>query len=312
MKKYAIGIDVGGTTVKLGFFTVEGELLNKGEIPTRKEENGKYILDDIAKTIFEQLEKAKISKDEVVGAGLGIPGPVYDDGIVKECVNLGWGVVNVKEEMEQRLGLPVKAGNDANVAAFGETWQGGGKGCDNAVMITLGTGVGAGVVIDGTILTGYHGYGGEIGHMKIKQDETERCNCGKTGCLEQYASATGVVRVAKRYMEQKKTQSTLYDYENLTAKDVFDAAKANDALALEVVEDVCSTLALALSYISCAVNPEVFIVGGGVSKAGKILIDTIEKYFVDDVFGDQKKTAFALASLGNDAGIYGSARLVLA
>lgn len=311
MKKYAVGIDVGGTTVKLGVFTVEGQLLDKWEIVTRKEEKGKYILPDIAKSVLGKLDEMKITKDEVAGAGIGIPGPVNGDGVVNGCVNLGWGVVPVKAEMEKLLGVPVEAGNDANVAALGESWQGGGKGYGNAVMVTLGTGVGGGVVIDGGVINGFHGYGGEIGHMTMKLDETEHCNCGKRGCLEQYASATGVVRVAKRYLAEKITQSPLRDCENLTAKDVFDAAKENDTLALEIVEDVCSTLALALSYISCTVDPEVFIIGGGVSKAGSILTDTVAKYFVDDVFGDQKKTAFALASLGNDAGIYGSAKLVL-
>ncbi len=311
MKKYAVGIDVGGTTVKLGVFTVEGQLLDKWEIVTRKEEKGKYILPDIAKSVLGKLDEMKITKDEVAGAGIGIPGPVNGDGVVNGCVNLGWGVVPVKAEMENLLGVPVEAGNDANVAALGESWQGGGKGYGNAVMVTLGTGVGGGVVIDGGVINGFHGYGGEIGHMTMKLDETEHCNCGKRGCLEQYASATGVVRVAKKYLAEKITQSPLRDCENLTAKDVFDAAKENDTLALEIVEDVCSTLALALSYISCTVDPEVFIIGGGVSKAGSILTDTVAKYFVDDVFGDQKKTAFALASLGNDAGIYGSAKLVL-
>lgn len=312
MKKYAVGIDVGGTTVKLGIFTVEGQLLDKWEIVTRKEESGKYILLDIAASVLDKLKEKGIAKDEVAGAGIGIPGPVRADGTVNGCVNLGWGVVPVKAKMEALLGVPVEAGNDANVAALGESWQGGGKGYGNAVMVTLGTGVGGGVVIDGGVINGFHGYGGEIGHMMMNPDETEYCNCGKRGCLEQYASATGVVRVAKKYLAEKITQSTLRDCENLTAKDVFDAAKENDTLALEIVEDVCSTLALALSYISCTVDPEVFIIGGGVSKAGSILTDTVAKYFVNDVFGDQKKTVFALASLGNDAGIYGSAKLVLA
>ena len=312
MKKYAVGIDLGGTTVKLGIFTVEGQLLDKWEIVTRKEENGKHILPDIAEAVLGKLQEKGIVKDEVAGAGIGIPGPVRADGTVNGCVNLGWGVVPVKAELEALLGVPVEAGNDANVAALGESWQGGGKGYGNAVMVTLGTGVGGGVVIDGGVISGFHGYGGEIGHMMMNPDETEYCNCGKRGCLEQYASATGVVRVAKKYLAKKITQSPLRDCENLTAKDVFDAAKENDTLALEIVEDVCSTLALALSYISCTVDPEVFIIGGGVSKAGSILTDTIAKYFVNDVFGDQKKTVFAQASLGNDAGIYGSAKLVLA
>ncbi len=311
MKKYAIGIDVGGTTVKLGVFTAEGQLLDKWEITTRTEENGKYIMGDITDAVLGKLEEKGIKKEEVAGAGIGIPGPVTD-GVVTVCVNLGWGTVPLKEKMESLLGMRVEVGNDANVAALGESWQGGGKGYSTAVMVTLGTGVGGGVVIGGGVIDGFHGCGGEIGHMTMNPHETEYCNCGKRGCLEQYASATGVVRVAKKYLAKETKDSSLRSVENLTAKDVFDAAKAGDALAVEIVENVCSTLALALSYISCTVDPEVFIIGGGVSRAGSILTDTVSKYFAENAFGDQKKTAFALASLGNDAGIYGCAKLVLA
>lgn len=309
--KYAVGVDLGGTTVKQGIFTADGELVTKWEIRTRKQENGKYILPDIAASVNEALEKNKIKKEDVLGIGMGVPGAIQPDGSVDVCVNLGWGKVQVKEEMEKYTGLPVYPANDANIAALGEMWQGGGKGCHNAVMVTLGTGVGGGIIVDGKIIAGTSGFGGEIGHMKMRSDETEVCGCGKTGCLEQYASATGVARMARRTLEKTDLPSVLRNTDRVTAKDVFDAAKAGDQLGVQIVEEVCDILALALSYVSCVCDPEVFIIGGGVSKAGTILTDTIQKYYVDNVFGGLKKAGFVLATLGNDAGIYGGAKLAI-
>lgn len=309
--KYAVGVDLGGTTVKMGIFTEEAELVTKWEINTRKEENGKYILGDIAASVKETLEKNGISKENVKGIGMGVPGAIQPDGSVHSCVNLGWKQVMVKDEMEALTGLPVYPANDANIAALGEMWQGGGKGCKNAVMVTLGTGVGGGIIVDGKIVVGTSGFGGEIGHMKMNLEETEVCGCGKKGCLEQYTSATGVARMAGRMLKESKEDSVLRNTDIVTAKDVFDAAKAGDKMGLQIVEEVSRILALALSYISCVCDPEVFIIGGGVSKAGTILTDTVQKYYVDDVFGDLKKTGFVLATLGNDAGIYGGAKLAL-
>jgi len=198
MKKYSVGVDIGGTTVKIGIFKSEGELLKKWEIPTDKNENGTHILGDIAESIEKVLKEENISKDDVHGIGMGVPGPVKADGTVVKCVNLGWGIFNVEQALESIIGLKVKAANDANIAALGESWQGGGKGYDSMVMVTLGTGVGGGVIIDGKILAGINGAAGEIGHIKVSDEETEECGCGKKGCLEQYASATGVVRCAKK------------------------------------------------------------------------------------------------------------------
>lgn len=309
--KYAVGVDLGGTTVKMGIFTEDAKLVTKWEIKTRKEENGKYILGDIAASIGETLEQNGISKEDVTGIGMGVPGAIQPDGSVHSCVNLGWKQVMVKDEMESLTGLLVYPANDANIAALGEMWQGGGKGCKNAVMVTLGTGVGGGIIIDGKIVVGTSGFGGEIGHMKMNMEETEVCGCGKTGCLEQYASATGVARMAGNMLKASEEDSVLRKTDVVTAKDVFDAAKAGDKLGLQVVEEVSRILALALSYISCVCDPEVFIIGGGVSKAGTILTDTVQKYYLDDVFGDLKKAGFVLATLGNDAGIYGGAKLAL-
>lgn len=309
--KYCFGVDVGGTTVKLGLFTEEGSLLDKWEIPTRREEQGKYVLPDIAQSLQARMQEKDISSDEIVGVGIGVPGPVTSDGVVNHCVNLGWGIVNVEKEMNALTGLTVKVGNDANVAALGEAWQGGGKGYANVVMVTLGTGVGGGIILDGQILTGSCGAAGEIGHILINEKEPDACNCGKCGCLEQYASATGIVKEAKRLLASTSEASLMRDCSPLTAKDIFDLAKKDDALALKAVDQLCHSLAIALSHISQVIDPQVFVIGGGVSKAGEIITEGIERYYDGLVMEALKGKKFNLASLGNDAGIFGSAKMVL-
>ncbi len=313
MEKKCIGVDVGGTTVKIGLFEVSGELLKKWEIPTRKEEQGKYILDDVAASILEVLKQEEISLEQICGAGLGVPGPVKKDGYVEVCVNLGWKDRRPSEELSHLLGnIPVLCGNDANVAALGEMWKGGGEGYTDIVMVTLGTGVGGGVILDEKILSGRHGLGGEIGHIHIRDEETEHCNCGGVGCLEQVASATGIAREARRKMASCDQPSVLRAAkEVLTAKDVLDAAKEGDKLALEVMETVGHYLGVALSQIAVTVDPDIFVIGGGVSKAGQFLIDIIERHYKPYVAISQDRAKIGLAKLGNDAGIYGAARMVL-
>ena len=311
MKKYAFGVDIGGTTCKIGFFETNGTLLDKWEITTNKENNGASILSDVAHSVDNKLAQEGISKDEVQGIGIGVPGPVKSNGVVNRCVNVGWGVVNVEEELSKLTGLMVKAGNDANVAALGEMWQGGAKGSKDVVMVTLGTGVGGGIIVDGKIVAGFGGAGGEIGHITVNPDEIEACNCGQYGCLEQYASATGIVRVAKRKLAKTTEETSLRGYTELTAKNVFDEAKAGDEVALGLVDEVCGILGAELSNIACVVNPEIFVIGGGVSKAGTILIESIQKHFVESCFHECRNTKFALAGLGNDAGMYGCVKMLL-
>lgn len=311
MKKYGFGIDVGGTTVKVGFFETSGKLLDKWEIKTNTANGGEAILPDIANAIEEKLNKEGINKDEVQGVGIGVPGPVLSSGVVTICVNLGWKNVDVAGTLSKLTGLPVKVGNDANVAALGEMWQGGAKGSRDVVMVTLGTGVGGGIIVDGKMVAGATGAGGEIGHIVVDPSEKEVCNCGQYGCLEQYTSATGVVRMAKRKLAKISDETSLSKFDNLTAKDVFDEAKAGDKVALEIVEEVCNILGVALGKIACVVNPEVFVIGGGVSRAGKILIDNVQKHYVANVFSSCQGARFELASLGNDAGMYGCMRLML-
>ena len=313
MGKKCIGIDIGGTTVKLGLFTVDGELLDKWEVVTRKEEDGKYILEDVAASIKTVLGEKEIEIQDVVGVGMGVPGPVLPNGYVEVCVNLGWRNKNPQTELSNLLnGILVKSGNDANVAALGEMWQGGGKGYTDIVMVTLGTGVGGGVIIDEKIIAGKHGLGGEIGHIHVRDEEWEHCNCGGVGCLEQIASATGIAREARRKMETSDAPSSMRKYgEAITAKNVLDEAKDGDVMALEVVEIVSRYLGLMLAQVAMTVDQEMFVVGGGVSRAGQLLIEKIEKYY--DYYSpiSQNKGKIGLALLGNDAGIYGAARLVL-
>ena len=236
MAKYVFGVDIGGTTVKIGLFTAEGTMVDKWEITTRTDEGGKYILGDIAASIESKLADKQIDKSEVKGIGMGVPGPVKADGTVLRCVNLGWGIFNAADELSKIIGLPVKAGNDANMAALGEMWQGGGKGFSNIVMVTLGTGVGGGIILDGKMLSGVNGAGGEIGHIQVNDDETEVCGCGRKGCLEQYTSATGIVRMANTLLNTTDRPSALRNVQYVSAKEVFDAAKQGDELAAEIVD----------------------------------------------------------------------------
>lgn len=311
MKKYGFGVDVGGTTIKMGFFETNGKLIDKWEIKTDTSNGGENILSDIAKAIDNKLAQEGISKNDVQGVGVGVPGPVNSKGIVLKCVNLGWGVFNVEEELASLTGLKVKAGNDANVAALGEMWQGAGKGSEDMVMVTLGTGVGGGIIVDGKVIAGANGAGGEIGHITVNNDEIEACNCGQYGCLEQYTSATGIVRMAKRKLAKTDEETSLRAVEELSAKTIFDEAKKGDKIAGELVEELGKILGGTLSNIAAVTNPEVIVIGGGVSKAGQILIDTIHKHFTESVFHACKDTRFVLAGLGNDAGMYGCVKMLL-
>ena len=309
--RYGFGVDVGGTTVKIAFFDETGLMRDKWEIPTRTADSGKQILPDIAASIREYLDKEHYTNDQIIGIGVGVPGPISEEGIVNKCVNLGWGVTDLRSELSALTGFGVKGGNDANVAALGECWKGGGQGCKNMVMATLGTGVGGGVVLNGRIVAGVHGAGGEIGHMTVNPDETEPCGCGKLGCVEQYCSATGVVRLARQYLASHQEDSALRAMENFSCKDVFDAAANADAAAQAILEQVYELLGRFLSSICCVVDPEVIVLGGGVSKAGQPLIDGATKYFREYAFHACRSTRIVRATLGNDAGAYGAFKLAL-
>lgn len=309
--KYGFGVDLGGTTVKIAYFNENGDMIDQWEIPTVTKDNGSRILPDIAASIRDYRQKKGLQDADLLGIGIGVPGPVDGKGNVNRCVNLGWGVFNISKELEKLTGLPVTAGNDANVAALGEYWKGGGQGCQSMVLVTLGTGVGGGIVIDGRLLHGAHGSGGEIGHMVLNRDETAACGCGKRGCVEQYCSATGIVNLAKRELSASREPSVLRERENISCKDIFDAGKNGDKLALRVLDQYYAYMGEFLGNVCSVVNPEAVVLGGGVSKAGKVLLEGVEPYFKKYVFHAAGNVKFTLAVLGNDAGAYGAFKLAL-
>lgn len=309
--KWGFGVDLGGTTVKLACFDETGTMRSKWEIPTVRENDGAQILPDIAESIADYLKETGIEKDRVLGVGIGVPGAVLPDGTVNRCINLGWGVFNIEKELSKLTGFSVKAGNDATLAALGECWKGGGRGCRNMVFATLGTGVGGGIVVDGKVVHGAHGAGGEIGHLVLNRDETEVCGCGKQGCVEQYCSATGIVRLAKKHLQVTDAPSSLRALERLTCKDVFDAGAAEDPVAQQILEQVYAYMGEFLANVCCVVDPEVIVLGGGVSKAGEPLLAGTRRYYQKYMFHASRDVRFALASLGNDAGAYGAFKLIL-
>lgn len=310
MKNYCFGIDVGGTTVKMGLFQADGHLVDKWEIPTRTEEGGKAILPDIADSALAKLAEKDISKEDVAGIGIGVPGPIDADGVVPHTANLGWGYKEVTKELSELTGVTCRGGNDANVAALGELWKGAAAGHKSGVMVTLGTGVGGGIILDGQIVIGTNGAGGEIGHIHVDDDIPWVCGCGNQGCLEQVASANGTVQLAK-WMQETEPKETILDLETMTSKEIWDAVKDGDAFACEVAERFGKYLGLVLANVASTVDPEVFVIGGGVSKAGPVILDYIKKYYVKYTFKACRDAGFVLATLGNDAGIYGSAKLAI-
>ncbi len=312
MAKSVFGVDVGGTSVKLGLFEEDGTLVEKWSIPTRVEDNGKYVLPDIAETIKNKISEKGISEDDVIGVGIGLPGPVSDDGVVRKAVNLHWDrVFNVSEELSECLGgLKVKAGNDANVAALGEAWKGSGKDYNNIIMVTLGTGIGGGIIINGKIFAGTRGSAAEIGHIHISDEPIEKCNCGNCGCLEQFASATGIVRMLKKELEESDEPSIMRNSPQ-TAKDMWEAVKAGDALSIRVAEKFGEYLGKGLSIVAGVVDPELIIIGGGVSMSGDVIMPYITKNYNKYVFHASREVKFVRSVLGNDGGIYGAAKLVM-
>ena len=308
--KYCFGVDIGGTTVKMGLLEEEGKIVDKWEITTDTSEEEKAILPNVAASIENKMKEHGLTKEDIIGVGAGVPAPVTAEGIVNGSANLGWNYKEVKKELEELTGMKACIGNDANVAALGEMWKGGGAGEMNVIMVTLGTGVGGGVIINGKVLVGANGAGGEIGHLCVNYEEKDKCGCGNCGCLEQYASATGIVRLAKKKLGQE-LRPTILTKEDVTAKDVFDAVKAGDETAKEIAVEFGRYLGYALANLAAVLDPAVIVIGGGVSKAGEVLIPYIREPFMERAFFANRNVKFALATLGNDAGICGAAKLVL-
>ncbi len=311
-KQYIAGIDLGGTTAKLGLFTLAGELVQKWEIPTDTTNHGENILRNLADSLCAQLAARGLTPEDVLGVGLAVPGAVTQERYAGPGANLnGWGGFDVAAAFSPLCGLPVKVANDADAASLGELWRGSAMGARNMLFVTLGTGVGGGVVINGHVVEGAHGAGGEIGHIRMHTDEQRVCGCGRRGCLEQYASATGLVYAANKLLSSTTEPSPLRQYEEITAKLIFDHAKAGDALALRLTDTFAAELGRALSMIACVCDPEVIVLGGGVSKAGTFLLDAVRDAYRKEAWAATEATDFRLAALGNRAGMYGAARLML-
>ncbi len=309
MKNYVAGVDVGGTTIKMGLFPVGKAPVELWEVKTPSREEIDRLYEVIRDALHEKLAEIGEPEKALLAIGIGLPGPVREDGYVSSCPNLGLYAEYPAARLEELMGIPVAAVNDANAAALGEVYYGAAKGTKNAIMVTLGTGVGGGVVVDGNVLAGSHGVGGELGHFIVNPAETKRCNCGNRGCLEQYASATGIVRSAKELLSGTSEPSVLRGIFDLSAKDVLDAAKAADPIALQVLESFGQYLGMAIAHLILTTDPEKIILGGGVSKAGQILVETLDKYVDDYTHIAEKRADIVLATLGNDAGMYGAASL---
>ena len=308
MRKYIIGIDVGGTSIKFGKFDLSGELLDKWSIRTNKDNFGSYILHDIADSV-----KSSLPLDEIKGIGIGVPGPVTHN-IVLSCVNLGWKRKNIQEELQNLIGdsdIIIKAGNDATLAAAGEMYKGIAKGYNNVALFTLGTGVGGGIIFEDKLVEGINGVGGELGHIQVDYEHNFLCQCGKTGCLETVSSATGIVNLAKENLKKYHARSPLRRFEKFSAKKVIDYAKEGDFIASRTIDEAMRYLAFAMANVTYTINPEIIVIGGGISNAGNFIIERIEKYYYEMVKPFISHTNFAIASLGNDAGIYGCCYMVI-
>lgn len=318
MSKKIIGIDLGGTSVKLAILTTEGEIQEKWSIKTNILDEGSHIVPDIIDSIKHRFETHGLTKDDFLGVGMGSPGVVDSEaGTVIGAYNLNWKTLQlVKNQFESALGLPFFIDNDANVAALGEQWVGAGNNNPNVVFMTLGTGVGGGVIAAGNLIRGVKGAGGELGHITVDFDEPFACTCGKKGCLETVASATGIVNLSRRYADQyagdAKLKQMIDDGQDVTAKDVFDLAKEGDDLALIVYRHFSEYLGVACANIAAVLNPAYIVLGGGVSAAGEFLLDGVRKVFAENSFPQIKEsTQIVLATRGNDAGVLGAASLVL-
>lgn len=312
MKNYCFGVDIGGTSVKIGLFEMDGTLVCKSQVPTCKQNGGSRILPDIAAELKRLCSTHKIEDDQIIGIGIGVPGPVSKRSMVHGCVNLGWGEYNVSEEMNRLTGWNVTVGNDANVAALGEQWLGAGREYQSIIMVTLGTGVGGGIVYEGRILPGSHGAAGEIGHMPVLQEESHyTCGCGKHDCLELASSANGLVRMAQDVLNQSEEASAMRGLSSLTAKEICDFAVQGDALALRAVHITCDRLGVMMANAACVIDPEAFVIGGGMAAASELLFPLIAQSYQKRVFPNLRDLPIVAAKLGNDAGICGAARMAL-
>lgn len=304
-ENFVFGVDIGGTTCKAGVFTSKGELLEKWEFKTDTSNHGTDILSHVAEQLNHKIQQLQMDPSKILGIGLGVPGPVSSTGVVHGCVNLGWKEKDVIQELKALINYPVRVGNDASLAALGELYAGSGMGKHSLLMLTLGTGVGGGLVYQNHIIHGAHGAAGEIGHMIVNPKEREHCNCGRRGCLEQYVSATGICRMADHLMSEYRDIHTSLDQEHLDTRTIFEAAQNQDGIGVLVVEKFGHILGTALANLAVIYDPEMIVLGGGVSNAGEYLLNLATFNFKEKVFEPCSQVEIQITKLGNDAGIYG-------
>ncbi|WP_349407808.1 ROK family glucokinase [Pseudalkalibacillus sp. SCS-8] len=314
-EKIAVGVDLGGTTIKMAFVDESGNMIEKWHIPTDITDGGRNIANHIGASIKDKLKDTDLEISSIEGIGIGAPGFInLENGFIYKAVNLGWENYPLKDDLEGITGLPVFVDNDANIAALGEMWKGAGNQAANLICITLGTGIGGGIILDGEILHGANGMAGEIGHITSITSGGAPCNCGKTGCLETIASATGIARIATEGLSdhpESALHQRLDGKERLTAEDVFISAADGDEWSNEVIRTICHHLGLAIANLSNGLNPSKIVIGGGVSKAGDQLLKPLKEVFAQFALPRvYEATDFAIASLGNDAGVVGAAKLL--
>jgi glucokinase len=315
MNKYILALDIGGTSVKLGLLSESGRVIYKWSIPTNKKESGKYILSECWESVLDRCNKYNIKHSELLGIGVGIPGYVKPkSGFIHEAINIGWKKKQIASELVELTALPVAIENDANLVALGEHWKGAGKGIDHILAVTLGTGVGGGVISNGELVNGINGMAGEIGHI-IVDTSGSLCNCGNIGCLETVASATGIVRQAMEIIKGNPNSMLARFYqenENLTSRDVFTLASCGDFYAQKIIDRVAYALGNTFAMVGLTINPEKIVIGGGVAEAGESFRTQIDSYFRK--FANplvKEKCEITFATLGNDAGLVGAAILLM-
>lgn len=307
--RYGFGVDIFGEQIKIGFFEETGRLVEKWKIATPMKQQGNLILPAVAEEIELYMRKHHLLEEDIIGVGVGIPGPVNSFGMVNKCVNFGWGVFNIDRALSGHTGLHVKSSNITNLAAIGENWLG--MGSANMLFVAMNTGLGGAVVCNGQLVTGAHGGGGEFGHMVINKNETEHCACGKCGCVEQYVSPAGIMRVARRHLAASRMPSVLRNHRAFDYHTVVSAAASGDPVAKGIMEQVYDYAGQFLANVSCATNPDTIVLGGEFCRIGKPAVEGVAKYFKKYVFHANENVRFQLSVLGTDASIYGAFKMVL-
>ncbi|SHK22296.1 ROK family protein [Paramaledivibacter caminithermalis] len=309
-----VGVDLGGTNIAAGIVDEKGDLKYQKSIPTKAKRNPKEIINDIRDLVLDLIKEYGLLKDEVEAIGIGIPGLADEDGNVIFCVNLGWKNVPLAISLNKQLGIPIYIDNDATVAALAEYECGVMMGAESGILLTLGTGIGGGIILNGKVYSGYNGVGSEIGHMVVGNNFYD-CNCGRNGCLETFSSSTAIIRYTEKLLKESKNKGLIYkrihcDSEELNAKLIFDCAKMGDEIAQQAVKRLVKYLSLGIINLINILDPQIIALGGGVANAGKYLLDlVIEDVKKNQYYKELPIGKIVLARLGNEAGVIGAAML---